>query len=182
MTVETIRTNSPTVCDAGLPTIAYEHAQNPEDAHRLIRQARLQGPIALGPHGPEVLSYELVRSVLRDPRFCMPKGLVLAAQGITSGRLWDKATTGLLSRDGADHNRLRRLVSQAFTPRSTARLQSTIIEVITELVDPVTITGRCDVVADIARRYPIPIICGLLGAPAKSGNCSRTGPRTSSRS
>jgi len=29
----------------------------------------------------------------------------------------------------------------------------------------VTITGRCDVVADIARRYPIPIICGLLGAP-----------------
>ena len=165
MTVETIRTNGTTVCDGGLPTIAYGHAQNPEDAHRLIRQARLQGPIALGAHGPEVLSYELVRSVLRDPRFCMPKGLVLAAQGITSGRLWDKATTGLLSRDGADHNRLRRLVSQAFTPRSTARLQGTIVEVITELVDPVTVTGRCDVVADIARRYPIPIICGLLGAP-----------------
>jgi cytochrome P450 len=165
MTVETIRTDSPTVGDGGLPTIAYEHAQNPEDAHRLIRQARLQGPIALGSHGPEVLGYELVRTVLRDPRFCMPKGLVLAAQGITSGRLWDKATTGLLSRDGADHNRLRRLVCQAFTPRSTARLQGTIVEVITELVDPVTITGRCDVVADIARRYPIPIICGLLGAP-----------------
>ena len=165
MTAETIATNSPTVCDTGLPTIAYEHTQNPEDAHRLIRQARLQGPIALGPHGPEVLSYQLVRTVLRDPRFCMPKGLVLAAQGITSGRLWDKATTGLLSRDGADHNRLRRLVSQAFTPRSTARLQSTIVEVISGLVDPVTSTGRCDVVADIARQYPIPIICGLLGAP-----------------
>jgi cytochrome P450 len=29
----------------------------------------------------------------------------------------------------------------------------------------VTTTGRCDVVADIAGRYPIPIICGLLGAP-----------------
>ncbi len=165
MTVETTGTNGTTVYDAGLPTIAYEHAQNPEDAHRLIRQARFQGPIALGPHGPEVLSYELVRTVLRDPRFCMPKGLVLAAQGITSGPLWDKATTGLLSLDGAEHHRLRRLVSQAFTPRSTARLQSAIVEVITELVDPVTITGRCDVVADIARRYPIPIICQLLGAP-----------------
>ena len=165
MTVDAIGTNSPTVFDAGLPAIAYEHAHNPEEAHRLIRQARLQGPIALGPHGPEVLSYELVRTVLRDPRFCMPKGHALAAQGITSGRLWDKVTTGLLSRDGADHNRLRRLVSTAFTPRSTARLQTTIVEVITELVDPVTTTGRCDVVADIARRYPIPIICGLLGAP-----------------
>jgi cytochrome P450 len=50
----------------------------------------------------------------------MPKGFVLAAQGITSGRLWDKATTGLLSLDGADHNRLRRLVCKAFTARSYA--------------------------------------------------------------
>ena len=90
MTVDTIGTASRTVFDAGLPPIAYEHAHSSEEAHRLIRQARLQGPIALGPHGPEVLSYELVRTVLRDPRFCMPKGLVFAAQGITSGRLWDK--------------------------------------------------------------------------------------------
>ena len=165
MTVDAIGTNSPTVIDAELPPIAYEHAANPEEAHRLIRQARLQGPIALGPHGPEVLSYELVRTVLRDPRFRMPKGVALAAQGITSGPLWDKVITGLLSRDGADHNRLRRLVSKAFTPRSTARLKTTIVGVITELVDPVTSTGRCDVVADIARQYPIAIISGLLGAP-----------------
>ncbi len=165
MTVDAIDTSSTSICDAGLPLIAYEHAETPEEAHRLIRQARLQGPIALGPHGPEVLSYELVRTVLRDPRFRMPKGVSLAMQGITSGPVWDKATKGLLSRDGADHNRLRRLVSKAFTPRSTARLTTTITEVITELVDPVTTNGRCDVVADIARRYPIPIISGLLGAP-----------------
>jgi cytochrome P450 len=165
MTVHTIGTNGPTVFDAGLPAIAYEQARDPDEAHRLIRQARAQGSIALGPHGPEVLSYELVRIVLRDPRFCVPKGVVLAAQGITSGRLWDKATTGLLSLDGADHQRLRRMVCKAFTPRSTARLQTTIVNVITELVNPVTTTGRCDVVADITRRYPIPIICELLGAP-----------------
>ena len=165
MTVDAIGTNSPTVIDAELPPIAYEQAHDPEEVHQLIRQARLQGPIALGPHGPEVLSYELVRSVLRDPRFRMPKGVALAAQGITSGPVWDKVTAGLLSRDGADHNRLRRLVSKAFTPRSTARLKTTIVGVITELVDPVTSTGRCDVVADIARRYPIAIISGLLGAP-----------------
>ncbi len=165
MTIDATVTNSPTFIDAELPPIAYEHAANPEEAHRLIRQARLQGPIALGPHGSEVLSYELVRKVLRDSRFRMPKGIALAAQGITSGPVWDKVTAGLLSRDGADHNRLRRLVSKAFTPRSTARLKSTIAGVITELVDPVTSTGRCDVVADIARRYPIAIISGLLGAP-----------------
>jgi cytochrome P450 len=36
---------------------------------------------------------------------------------------------------------------------------------ITGLVDPLTAAGRCEVVADIARPYPIPIICALLGAP-----------------
>ena len=52
MTVDTVRWGSPSVFDAGLPTIAYEDGQNPDDAHRLIRQARQQAPIALGPHGP----------------------------------------------------------------------------------------------------------------------------------
>jgi hypothetical protein len=78
-----------TVLDTELPTIAYEHAQSPQEAHELIRQARRQGPIAMGPHGPAVLTYELVRTVLRDDRFVMPKGLALAAQGVTSGELWD---------------------------------------------------------------------------------------------
>ena len=56
-----------------LPTIGYEHCENPAHAHALIREAREQGPIAMGPHGPEVLTYDLVRTVLRDNRFAMPQ-------------------------------------------------------------------------------------------------------------
>jgi cytochrome P450 len=119
----------------------------------------------MGPHGPEVLSYELVRTVLRDDRFVMPKGLALAAQGITSGELWDISLKGLLSLDGAAHHRQRRLVSKAFTPRAAGRLRATCADIIAELVDNHARTGRCDLVADIARRYPIPIICAMLGTP-----------------
>jgi len=155
-----------TTIATNLPTIAYEHAQNPAEAHELIRQARLQGPIALGPHGPEVLSYDLVRTVLRDDRFAMPKGLTLAAQGITSGELWDIAVKGLLSLDGAAHHRQRRLVSKAFTPRAAERLRSTCTDIIGDLVDAHAGAGRCDAVADVARRYPIPIICAMLGTPS----------------
>jgi cytochrome P450 len=165
MTVDTDKTTCPGVFDAGLPVIAYANTDNPADAHRIIGQARQQAPIALGPHGPEVLTHELVRIVLRDPRFVMPPGLCLAVQGITSGPLWDRATKGLLSLDGPEHHRLRRLVSKAFTPRAVGRLGATIVEVITELVEPLTAVGRCDIVNDIARRYPIPIICALLGVP-----------------
>lgn len=121
----------------------------------------------MGTHGPELLTYELVRSVLRDPRFRVPQGMFLASQGITSGPLWERVATNLISLDGDEHHRLRRLVSKAFTPRATARLHTTIVDVITELVDRHTPTGRCDMVTDIARQYPIPIICALLGAPSE---------------
>jgi cytochrome P450 len=155
------------VFDAGLPTINYEHCQGPDEAHEIIRWARSQAPIAIGPHGPELLTYELVRAVLRDPRFRVPQGMFLASQGITTGPLWDRVATNLISLDGPEHHRLRRLVSKAFTPRATERLRTTIVEVINELVDHHTTTGRCEVVTDIARQYPIPIICALLGAPAE---------------
>ena len=148
-----------------LPTIAYEHATGPDEVHRLIRQARRQGPVAMGPHGPEVLSYELVRTVLRDDRFAMPKGLALAAQGLTSGELWDLSVKGLLSLDGAAHRRQRRLVCKAFTPRAAERLRETCTDIITELVDACATEDSCDVVTDIARQYPIPIICAMLGTP-----------------
>jgi cytochrome P450 len=153
------------VLEADLPTLEYEDATTPDEAHRNLRKALEQGPIGMGAHGPEILSYELVRETLRDPRFQVPRGLGLETQGITSGPLWQRATTSLLAMNGADHTRLRRLVSNAFTPRSVARLEGIIVDVIDGLIDPLSANGRCEVVADIARRYPVPIISALLGAP-----------------
>jgi cytochrome P450 len=161
----TLISNYPSVFDADLPTIAYDHLTDPEEAHRAIAHARTQAPIAMGPHGPEVLSYELVRTVLRDSRFITAHGLGLDLQGITSGPLWDRAITNILGLDGDAHHRLRRLVSKAFAPRGAERLRTLIVDIITRLVDPLTSVGHCDVVADIARRYPTPVICALLGAP-----------------
>ena len=59
MSVATVGSGSPSVFEADLPTISYEDAPTPDAAHRAIRQAQQQGPIAMGAHGPELLSYEL---------------------------------------------------------------------------------------------------------------------------
>jgi cytochrome P450 len=57
------------------------------------------------------------------------------------------------------------MCSKAFTPRTVARLHDTMVDVMSDLVDRVADKGHCDVVADLARPYPVPIICALLGAP-----------------
>src|ERR1700751_870750 len=118
----TLISNCRSVFDADLPTIGYDHLTDPEEAHRVLAHARAPEPIAMGPHGPEVLSYELVRPVLRDSRFITAQGLGLTVQGITSGPLWDRATSNILGLDGAEHHRLRRLVSKAVAPRAAERL------------------------------------------------------------
>jgi cytochrome P450 len=161
----TVNTLCPNVFDAGLPTLSYGFEETPAEVYPRIQVAQQQAAIAVGPFGPEILSHELVRAVLRDPRFRIPPGINLMAQGITSGPLWGKLVNSLLCLEGEAHRRLRSLVSKAFTPRASARLHDTIEEVINELVDHVAAEGRCDIVADIARPYPVPIICALLGAP-----------------
>ncbi|MGB3521648.1 MAG: cytochrome P450 [Mycobacterium sp.] len=156
---------APSVFDAGLPVVDYDLTATPHDILEDLRLARSRAPIAIGPLGPEILSYELTRDILRDNRFRLPPGITLAAQGITSGPLFDKLANSLLGLDGPPHTRLRKLVSKAFTPRATSRLHDTIHEVVNGLIDRVMDAGRCDVVADIARPYPTPIMCALLGAP-----------------
>ena len=161
----TVDAAKPSVFDAGLPTLSYDVTDTPQQIYPQFRAAQEVAPIALGPIGPEVLSYELARTVLRDPQFVVPTGIHLSAHGITSGPLWDRVTRSILNMGGEEHRRLRSLVARAFTPRATARMHGTIRAVINELIDSVIGLGRCEFVADIARPYPIPVICALLGAP-----------------
>jgi cytochrome P450 len=69
--------------------------------------------------------------------------------------------------EGPRHQRVRSVAAKAFTPRAVERLHTTIVEVIDDLVESVSRRGHCDVVTDIARPYPVPVVCALLGAPSE---------------
>ena len=47
------------IFDAELPTLTYDITAAPQQIYPEFRAAQQQAPIALGPVGPEVLSYEL---------------------------------------------------------------------------------------------------------------------------
>ncbi|GJO06438.1 hypothetical protein NJB1808e29_35630 [Mycobacterium marinum] len=155
------------VLDADLPTLDYHDLADPAEAHARLSAARTLSPIGLGPYGPEILRYADVHTVLRDPRFINPPGLGLEVQGVTSGPLWERAIASILAIDGDAHTRLRRLVAKAFCPRAITRLQALVTTTATGLVDALAATGSGDIVTDVSRPYPTPIICALLGAPAQ---------------
>ena len=80
-----VEASAPSVFEAGLPTLDYDPFASPGEAYGHLRTAQRTAPIAIGPLGPEVVSYEAARAVLRDTRFGIPPGINLTAMGVTSG-------------------------------------------------------------------------------------------------
>lgn len=76
-------------------------------------------------------------------------------------------TRNLLNVDPPDHTRLRRLVSQAFTPRRINGLRSRIQNLCGELLNDAASKGRLDLVSDFALPIPLTVIADLLGIPVE---------------
>src|SRR4051812_42982887 len=127
--------------------------------------AERQDWLARGEFGYVVTHYADVVAVLRDKRWQSAAGVILEMSGITDPEFLSRQRTSILSAEGEEHTRLRRLVGPAFSPRNADQLRPFMRSVVDQLVDSVAATGRAEVVNEICDPYPIPIICELLGAP-----------------
>ena len=162
-----------------LRTIGMERG----DAIVAIDEARAQHWLARTEMGYCVTRLEDVTAVLRDKRFHSALSILPQMSGLPGlGQPGRRRSRSILSMEGEEHARLRRLVAPAFTPASANRLRPTMRAVITELIDTVSGAGRCELVTDVCEPYPIPIVCELLGAPARTGSSSPRGPPISSGS
>jgi cytochrome P450 len=135
------------------------------DAVAAIDEARAQHWLARTDMGYSVTSLHDVTAILRDKRFHSALSILPEMQGVDPSSFRDRRRQSILSMEGEEHARLRRLVAPAFTPASANRLRPTMRTVVDELVDRVAPEGISEFVADIGEPYPIPIICELLGAP-----------------
>jgi cytochrome P450 len=79
----------------------------------------------------------------------------------------DVVSKMLPMRAGADHARLRRLATAAFSARTVAAVRPGLAATITDLLAPHLAAGHFDVVADLARPLPAAVSCALLGIPAE---------------
>src|SRR5580698_4377953 len=67
--------------------------------------------------------------------------------------------------DPPAHTKLRALISQAFTPRMVAVLETRIRELSGELLDRTGGRGEMDLAADFAVPLPMQVIAGVIGIP-----------------
>lgn len=72
---------------------------------------------------------------------------------------------GLLDLEAADHTRIRRLVSKAFTPRTVENLAPTVERLAADLVGGLVARGGGDLLADVAEPLPVAVIAEMLGVP-----------------
>jgi len=121
--------------------------------------------IVRNPFGFTILGYDDAVAFLRDKRWHSAAGRITEMFGIEDEAFNARRQTSILSAEGDEHTRLRRLVGTAFSPRAADRLRPFMRDVVNGLVDKVAPTGRADIAVDICEPYPIPIICELLGAP-----------------
>lgn len=146
-----------------LPSISLLDLER-DDALAEIEAARRQHWLARTDLGFSVLEHRDAVAVLRDRRFHSALALLSRDPATQDGYL-DNRRRSILSMEGDEHARLRRLVAPAFTPAAADRLRPFMAQVIGQLVDAVAPAGRCELVVDVCEPYPIPVICELLGAP-----------------
>jgi cytochrome P450 len=72
----------------------------------------------------------------------------------------------ILAMDGSEHRAYRNLVAHAFRASALERWDTDLIRpTITRLLDAIALAGRGDLARDITSKYPVQVICGLVGVP-----------------
>lgn len=130
-----------------------------------VNEAREQGWYAETNLGWAVLRYAEASDLLKDRRFRQGNAQWPAQNGIHSGLFSDWWKETLLSLEGEDHDRIRRLLMPAFRNRTIAAMRPRFESLANELIDGFVDRGEVEFVSEFAEPYASRIICVLLGLP-----------------
>ena len=121
-----------------------------------------------------VTRYEDVLAIFKDKRFVKDWRKVLTPEQLAQippiPQVMEPLSKNMLDTDPPDHERLRALVSKAFTPRLIERMRPRIQAIADSLLDAVEDRGEMDLINDYAFPLPITVIAELLGVPAEDRN------------
>jgi cytochrome P450 len=132
------------------------------------RRAREEAPVvtltAPGMEMYAITRHRDARAMLTDPRFA-PSPASYAGRPDVPDEYRPYLRT-MQEQDGPGHQRLRRAVAPAFTPRRIGRYRARIAELVDGLLaDIPTDDGVLDLLNGLARPLPMAVICAVIGVP-----------------
>jgi cytochrome P450 len=159
---------------------------NGKDVHEEGRLLRSEGPARLvelpgGVPAWAVADAATLRKLLTDPRVSKdPRAHWTAWREGRIGEDWPLliwvSVRNMFTTYGADHRRLRSLVSKAFTPRQVEAMRPAVEQITTELLDRLERAGGgpVDLREEFAYPLPVEVICRLFGVPADRRSALRS--------
>jgi cytochrome P450 len=121
-----------------------------------------------------ITRYDDVLAILKDQRFVKDWRDVLTPEQLAQippiPPVMEPLSKNMLDTDPPDHERLRSLVSKAFTPRLIERMRPRVQAIADTLLDAVQDRSEMDLIDDYAFPLPIIVIAELLGVPAEDRN------------
>jgi len=115
--------------------------------------------------------YDDVMSVLKDERFVKDWRKVMTPEQLDQvpaiPEVMKPLSRNMLDTDPPDHERLRALVSKAFTPRLIERMRGRVQAITDALLDTVEGQGDMNLIDDYAFPLPVTVIAELLGVPSE---------------
>lgn len=146
--------------------LTAEGRANPYPLYHRLRQAE---PVHRSRLGMWVLSrFDDCWAAMRDPRLGKNYAAQIEQRFGSDWRRHPSLTGGehsMLNTTGAEHSRLRKLVSKSFTPRMIDGLRPTIERVVNELLDPLAEAGGGNILEAVGFPLPVTIIGEMLGVP-----------------
>ncbi|PKV77029.1 cytochrome P450 [Streptomyces sp. TLI_146] len=146
-----------------------------QDPYPLYEQMREDGPIhrVLFPSGVNawlVTGYDAAHATLNDERLGKNhdrgNDRWRARASIMPEPQHSQLQVHLLHQDPPRHTRMRRYVTDAFTPRRVDALRPRFQELADALVDALPETGPADLVAGFAAHFPFQVLAETIGLPA----------------
>ncbi|MDF5723615.1 MAG: cytochrome P450 [Rhizonema sp. PD37] len=150
--------------------LKQENRHNPYPLYAQLRET----PVSIQDDGTYVVStYAEVRSLLYDPRVSSDEEKNLTSKsgsGVsTSDAPSNQDSPAFLHLDPPDHDRLRSVVMNQFTPQRIYGMRLQVEELVKHFLDKCRERDqdKIDIVDDFAYPLPVTIICKLLGVPVE---------------
>ena len=130
-----------------------------------LKAARAAGPAVDTEIGQVVVQHAAVRAIAQSDKLRPSFSRVLERFGVTSGAFYDWMSISPLDMEGDEHRVWRQLMLRTFTPKSVEKLRPFLRAESDRLIDSFVPSGRCEFIADYARKLPSAGLCELIGVP-----------------